>query len=373
MASFIDFYNRHSIIPVHQNNPDPAKYIAKRLYLLNSLGIPTSLLPHISICEFGPGTGQNAKVLIELGAVDLTLVDASDQAIESLCRLKHNNKDHMINLDIFKTNFLDFKSDNKFDLVVAEGCIPHQSDPEKIVKAIASHIGLSGILLISTISGLSHLSETLRRVYSSLLLDKGHPEISDLDCLVNFFEPDLCYLSSRSRSTTDWCLDVIIQPLHESSLFSQPEAITALRDDFQVYHTLPALLSPFYWYKNYDQELCSDTILDTYYQSNLCLISTNARPTLHPSSAGFAAEALGKELWDVAASFQNGRSTINDLTTLLRDLSVLYSSYYPHIADLINDSIFVLSNFSTALESEAHTRFRSFWGRGQQYLSLLRK
>lgn len=197
--------------------------------------------------------------------------------------------------------------------------------------------------------------------------------MSDLDSLVNFFESDLSFLSSRSRPPTDWCLDVIIQPLHESSLFSQPEAVIALRNDFDVYHTLPALLSPFYWYKNYDQKLCCNAVLDSYYQSNLCLISTNARPTVHPSSVGLAAEALGKELWEVAASFQHGRTSINGLTTLLRDLSQLYSSYYPDVADLINDSIYVLSNFPTALESDAHTRIRGFWGRGQQYLSLLRK
>lgn len=79
--------------------------MAKRMYLLNSLGIPLSLLPHISICEFGPGTGQNAKVLIEQGAVDLSLVDASDKAIESLRKLKDDNMERMNRLDIVKANF----------------------------------------------------------------------------------------------------------------------------------------------------------------------------------------------------------------------------------------------------------------------------
>lgn len=373
MASFIDFYNKYSIIPVSQNIVNQSDFIAKRKHLLLSLGVPAVALDKFSVCEFGPGTGQNAQALLELGVSNLTLVDASTQALKLLHELKAHYSTKVNSFQVIESTFLDYKPDTKFQLVIAEGCIPHQASPTSIAKSISAHVAESGIFLFSTISGLSHLPETLRRLYSSLILNKNHPSISDLDKLVSFFESDFLSLPSRTRKSIDWCLDVLVQPLHQSLLFSQAEAIEALDSTFEVYHTLPSLPSPFYWYKDYDKINHNCKYLESYYKTNMCLISTSAASVIHSSSVGKQAEFHGIQIWDTVAKFQQGNASLSEVTILLRELSKIYKAVYPFVSDYLEASCLVIANFQTMHSSNEYKNLGCFWGRGQQYLSMIKR
>lgn len=373
MNSFIDFYNNNSIIPVRQGINDWNIFSAKRRYLLNSLGIPCSLLPNVSVCEFGPGTGQNTRALIADGVANLTLVEGSLPAIKFLEDLRSDVLSKMNKFDLVHANFLDYQPNKTFDLVLAEGCIPHQSSPHIIAEKISSHVSPSGVFVMSTISGLSHLSETLRRVLSSLLLGKQHPEITDLPILTKFFEPDLNSLKSRSRFSEDWCLDVIVQPLHHSKLFSIPDSVSLLCNDFEVYHSLPGLLSPFYWYKSYDQSKLVEESLSSYHSSNMCFISKDLPPLVHSAADGKNAEILGDLIWHAAAQFQYGKGSIDDIILLLKDLEKVYMLVYPAFSEMLSEVIKFIACFDRRIDNKKHAIMQGFWGRGQQYISFIRK
>lgn len=372
MPSFTDFYNENSIIPVRQLIPNHSEFVGKRKYLLESLGVSSIVLHQLSVCEFGPGTGQNAKALLDLGVSNITFVDASTQALKHLYELQKSHSNTVVSLDVVNSDFVDFCSDKKFNLVIAEGCIAHQARPASIAKIISSHVCDSGIFLFSTISGLSHLSETLRRLYSSLLLGKIHPNISDLKSLIDFFEPDLLSLPSRSRKISDWCLDVLVQPLCDTQLFSQADAIDALGEDFQVYHSLPSLVSPFYWYKEFSSVDHNAKCLDSYHMSNMCLIANSAPPSLHSKIDGLCAEKIGNETWNLVCDFQRGNACLDEILIVLRELSAVYTSIFPFVSDYLDTSCRVLSNFNAMYTSADYKSVSGFWGRGQQYISMIK-
>jgi len=373
MRSFIDFYNKHSIIPVFQTIADQKAFIAKRIYLLNSLGVPSLLLPHISFCEFGPGTGQNTSALISEGLNDLTLVEGSESAISLLHRLREESRDNVDRFEIFFSTFSDFSPTRSYDIVWAEGCIPHQFDPVEVASKISSHVARNGLLVISTISGLSHLSETLRRIISSIYLDKPHPDFDDLDSLIELFEPDLCLLPSRSRPVRDWVLDVIIQPLHYSKLFSQVDALNSLGDSFLYYHSLPSFLSPYYWYKEYSPASCSSILMRRYYETNMCLVSNELIATIHSSSDGETAELLGSKLWDLASSYQQGLAQLDDILFILQELTKTYDADFSGFASRLEAICAFLARFSSCKDEPVPLAMQGFWGRGQQYISLVRR
>jgi predicted RNA methylase len=79
---FLDFYAEHHVAPVNYRR-DPA-FIARRTWLLATLGIPPALLRGAEVLEFGPGTGDNASVLASFGPRRYVLVDGNPASLEAL-------------------------------------------------------------------------------------------------------------------------------------------------------------------------------------------------------------------------------------------------------------------------------------------------
>ena len=58
--AFIDFYNKHKIIPVSQNIEKLTEFVFSRNHLYSTLGTPLSYFKNRTVIEFGPGGGFNA-------------------------------------------------------------------------------------------------------------------------------------------------------------------------------------------------------------------------------------------------------------------------------------------------------------------------
>jgi 2-polyprenyl-3-methyl-5-hydroxy-6-metoxy-1,4-benzoquinol methylase len=372
-TSFVDFYNENKIIPVQQNIKSKDLHYARRRYLCSSLGVPDFLLRTARICEFGPGTGQNAEFFLSANTNLLTLVDGCDQAVERLYDLRSRFPESGVgDVNIVHCLFEEFSASNKFDIVWAEGCIPHQANPHDIVRKVAEHVDDAGILVVTTISGISHLSETVRRLYASSLLGGRHPEAGDVDNLTRVFEPHLQNLPGRTRYTADWCFDVIIQRLDRSSLFSLPEAVDALSSSFLPYHTLPALPSPFKWYKDYSPTNHLKHIKDEYYKSNLYLISNELDQFYHHPEDGYLAEQLGGKIWTQMTLYQANELPLKQISSSFVDLANIYEKHNKRFSANLNHIAYWLNDDCNPSYAPAINFLSHWWGRGQQYASFLR-
>ena len=121
-------------------------------------------------------------------------VEGSIVGVEQLKYFKKQKKIQADEIKIFESKFLDFKIDKKFDLVIAEACIPGQKDPDKYLLHISSFVKENGILVTTTTSKSSSLSEILRALYGFLIYDQFKNNDLYIDFLELKFSNHLSYM-----------------------------------------------------------------------------------------------------------------------------------------------------------------------------------
>lgn len=372
--SFIEYYNDNNIIPVAQKIDDLDDFYRRRAYLFRSLGLHESFLKRSDIAEFGPGTGQNADYFVKCGFKHLTLIDAANKSLECLqLRLMSEWKDSSSIISIVREDFRNYISPDAFDLVFAEGCIPHQSSPLDVLSSISRNVRIGGVIAVSCISGLSHLSETFRRVYASVVVEESHPCMSDLDKLTQLFAGHLQTLRSHTRYVQDWVQDVIIQRLDKSQLLSIIDVLHNLDANFIPYHFLPSLPSPFVWYKDYDQDQLRSHLRESYLRQNIQSVSRSLPYFTHDPIVGNYCEELGLAAWHTAADFQSGKADLAHFLSIVAELAKLISVFNTEFSESLLSlvsSMKLVSRSSPTFEGDQF--FKSWWGRCQSYASFIR-
>jgi len=371
-TSFVDFYNKHNISPVSQNISNLEEHFQRRNSLLAGLGIPSAFINGSSVLEFGAGSGHNSTYIASLSPDKYHLVDGSNVGIRETERILSEYK--INDLEIIQSLFLDYSSNSLFDLVWAEGCIPHQANSICILKHLSQYTKKSGIFVITTINGISHLSETIRRLVSHMHINSIEAIDAKVKAVRPLHEKHLQYLKGMSRPVDDWILDVIIQPLHKSKLFSIPDAIDVLQNEYDIYGTSPRFITDWRWYKDIigTDRGFNKTALDSYYQNNLNLIDYRFTFPAHASEYGINLERLCNNSWSIMSSIQNGDTTQWDgFINLLNDISSVVKIKSPETSRAITEASFWLQNGAPLNQKLKY--FPRWWGRGQQYASFIRK
>jgi hypothetical protein len=177
-----------------------------------------------------------------------------------------------------------------------------------------------------------------------------------------------------SRPIDDWILDVIIQPLHKSKLLSIPDAINVLQNEYDIYGSSPKFITDWRWYKEVvgvDRGF-NQTALDSYYQNNLNLIDYRFEFSEHSPEYGVNLEKLCSKSWDVMRLIQDGDSEQwGVFTNLLNDISNLVEIKSPVTAKAISEASSWLQDGAPINQELKY--FPEWWGRGQQYVSFIRK
>lgn len=296
--------------------------------------------------------------------------------VKQLKYFEKQNKIQANKIKIFEINFLDFKIDKKFDLVIAEACIPGQKDPNKYLIHVSHFVKENGILVITTTSKSSVLSEILRAVYGFLIQGQFRNRDLYIDFLESKLSSHLSKLGTNTRSIKDWVLDNIINTFHkDGSIYSMGEAIKTL-DNFEFQSSVPSFLLDLQWYKNYkfsenqknsvlESELCR---LETYLldwrveEKDLLGLSNEKCVSLNESI-----KVVFDEAFNILNQVQSEINLDNFLISLNKFKSQLPSQFNATIASL-NDYMGFLNNNDYL--SYNFAEFESWWGRGQQYVSL---
>ena len=370
--SHADFYSKHYISPVSQNITNLESHFRRRSSLFYSLGITPLLVSGSEVIEFGPGSGHNATYTVSLLPNRYLLVDGNPKGIYDTTKILERYSS--IDIQVIQSFFIDYKNDDKFDIVLAEGCLPHQSEPINVLKHLSSFTKKNGIFMVSTLNGISSLSEIIRRLAAFKHI-KPHTSIDEQICVVRpILKPHLGNLKSMSRPVDDWILDSIIQPLQDRKLLSIPDVINTLKDSFDMYNSSPKFIVDWRWYKdiNSDDKEFNKTALDCYYKNNINLI--DYRFEFSPSSVTFGKELeiICGQCWDIMCLIQNGEaSEWQTFINLLGEITRLISKKSPETSKAIIESSEWLQDGAPIDEELKY--FPEWWGRGQQYLSLIKK
>lgn len=378
-APFLDYYKAHNLSPVSQNIADLKKHFERRQALYRHCGITSSCINGKTVLEVGPGTGHNAIVTNAMRPRKYLMVDGNLKSVEETNKQLQTYFSDTSNCELVECNFEEFELDMQFDIVLCEGTVPGQKEPTRFLNKLAHYVKPSGILLITCIDHVSVLSETLRKIASRLILNyQNYEENQKLEILRPFLTRSLKQLPGMSRSADDWIYDNVLQPII-GELFSIEDAIKCLHDQFDAYSTSPHFSVDWRWYKNIcgPQKKYNNHLINAYKENIHNLI--DYRHVFKPVNPVVInkLERLSQSIFDTSINMQNKPVKRKELVSLsenlkrLTELTLVFSnptSQSIRQFSLALDKFLVGNPFPLELGS-----FEPWFGRGQQYLSLIKK
>jgi SAM-dependent methyltransferase len=375
--TYLDYYGQHGIIPTRQDTGNLPLHLARRRCLYRHLGLEPFAFRNRRVLEFGPGTGDNALYVASCLPDSYVLVDGNPASIQSITEKLERGLLPRDRVQCHQSVILTYNSATPFDVVLCEGVLGGQPDAEGFLSHVASFAAPEGVLVITTMSSVSLLAEACRRVLKPVFSLRFSDRRQLLDALVAFFGPDLNSLPGMSRLHEDWVLDNILHPWPERFTFSIPEAIATLDAGFDVLGTSPRFAQDWRWYKSIPQhaQTWNSIACAEYDRWAGYFLDYRVHPTLpgQPPAAALdlacrRALHLQHKIWH-----NDALELVPEFAEQLRTIRELIAGAMPDTAKSISDFLAGLGEFLDGnLEADFGT-FRSWFGRGQQYLSFVRR
>lgn len=365
---FLDFYEKHSIIPTFLEIPEKKKFFEQRNFLFEMLGIPLKTLYGSRIFELGPGTGQKTEHLLSLSPVSYIGLDNNNASIESTLKIIQQSS-FTGAATVRKSDFLEYQDSDKYDLVLAELVVPTQREPSIFLKKLVDLVSPNGVMIFNCIDPISMLSETLRRaIVNKLKLIDGSLDNSSKN-IVEYFTPDLDWLPGMNRERSAWAIDQIIKPAI-GPMLSIPESLDIIAGEATFHGSSPRFVEDYRWYKDPSSttESINNSARDNYWKKCHNFID-------HRNIYGTQATNLNRDLFRFSESLyltvveSEWSEKSNQLVKLNCEqiLSLISSN--------LSETAKSLKSFLKFWESGATNdlnEFRPWWGRGTQYVSVIK-
>jgi len=370
----IKFYRENNISPVHQSLDDFKAHLLRREKLYRSLGLPPIVFAERTILEIGPGGGHNALALFSWGGrVDFVEPNPRAQAeIPVLMKQYGINKSHW---KLFTGPIEAYPLEKCYDLVIAEGVIPGMNNRAEVLGRIADLIKPGGVVVVTCVDEISYFFEVLKRLVACRLTD-GLENLNDkVQVLVQAFASHLQKLNYATRPVEDWVTDQLLNPALHGELFSMADCIREFGSGFELLGSSPDLFTDLSWYKDIHSP-DSARKLEQFERKRHVLMLWNmpeSERTAALNAQLFQACAELRKLlgtYEKQASPQIMSLIINQLEAVLE----LSSDLDPRINKAIREVIKLLEDKELNTEKVARSDdFAAAFGRGQQYVSMVKK
>ncbi len=375
---FLSFYEEKNIIPVRQDISDRAKHFRRRGALFLHLGIIPAMLGGKSVLEFGPGSGDNAVFTASLSPTRYLLVDGNAASISAIQEKRADGTLPAATTEVVKSEILKFETPEKFDFVFCEGVIPGQVNPHDYLRHIASFATPGGCVTITTISAISAFADICRRMVKPHLVSLSPKFDTVTAYATELFGSHLDTLNGMSRLHQDWVLDNIMNPWTRQGLFSIGEAIETLKGEFDVYGSSPKFLTDWRWYKSIVEPETGINNMAKLQYAELAPVFINHR--LSPEESGIDNPARLAELCQTAydvhvplwqADDSNG--VMQQFIPIVEDIIALFGAPNHPTASALADYVAAMRRAAAGERFPDMGAFKSLFGRGQQYVSFVRK
>ena len=244
--SMLDFYREHTVAPVKQDITDLAAHFQRRAFLYRQLGLWPCAIEGKHVLEVGPGTGENARYTFSLGPETYTLLEPNEKAREALEAAFGKYSEVEIKADTIET----YEGEG-FDVVLCEGLLGLAGrDARGLLDALGEKVKVGGVLVITCIDPISQCADVLRRALAQRYIRKEASLQENVEILKPIFTPHLATLKGMTRSVEDWIIDNILNPASIGPTFSIPDALTHVEGRFEVLGCSPRFLMDWRWYKD---------------------------------------------------------------------------------------------------------------------------
>ena len=373
---FLDYYASLGTTPVRQDISDLRRHFERRTSLYQLLGIPPRFFSLGDVLEFGPGLGHNAIHVAALRPHRHVLVDGSASGLDGLRATLTEHFGSLEGFEIVRSLVEEYRPGHEFDIVLAENMIPMQRDPSSFARSIASHVREGGILVVTCTDSVSFMGEMLRRAIALRLAPPSLDLEERIARLVPVFADHLSQLPGVSRPAEDWTKDNVTQPMF-GKFFSIEDAILALRDSFDLYGGSPHFVADWRWYKQLhgERRQFNERGIEAYRRNALNLMDW--RVELEPADPAVGAAVLARcdALWKLLRDTEEGKRDY-DAQAFVRaceEIATLVAAVSPRTARSIREIAAFLRAPDDASAVAALDDFRSYFGRGAQYVSFIRR
>ena len=378
-TSLVEFYRRNGISPVRQDISDLEAHFTRRAGLYRQLGMLPSFLRGRSILEIGPGSGFNSIYTATLEPSRYVLLEGNPAGVADIERLFAGFPVLRARIEIASSLVEDYDSAERYDFVLCEGMLALAgiADPASLLRAVAKFVAPGGMLVITCIDAISDFAETLRRLCGQMLIDPSESLAEQASALILVFGPHLASLPGMSRRHDDWVIDNLLNPASIGPYLSIPDAIAAIRDEFEFYGASPHYCTDWRWYKSLTPGATGYNERGTeQYWANAHNLLDCTR--LFPSRDPLANQQLYAQCEatrNLIREYESSRDTdvVTEIRARLGEVEQSLRAFNPQIADAVQEvSALVASVPPDAKAVAASRQFGPWFGRGQQYLSFSR-
>jgi hypothetical protein len=229
------------------------------------------------------------------------------------------------------------------------------------------------MVVMTCMDAVSQFAEIMRRLMGAMIVDPDTSAAQQVERLRPLFAPHLATLAGRSRLIDDWILDVVVRPWGEGRMLSVADAVASLDDGFDCYGASPCFLTDWRWYKDVRGE--HNEVASAAYWRNLHNL-LDYRLTFDPRTEAENRPILEicDDLYALTGCFERERShkTLADIAERLDSLGGRVAEYSPATASAILDLHDALVHADEG-EFGDLGGFAALFGRGQQYLSFIRR
>ncbi len=347
--------------------------LKEKLFL--SLGIPIKNINNLDILEFGPGSGFTAKILVQGNPKSYTFVEPYEESIKILKNSFKGNKFFFIKKDI-----LNFNSKKKYDYIILEGVLPGIENPNLNLKHLIKYLKLGGVVIFTTTSPSSFVSDALRRSLKPLFELAGHNKLNSRKKIKKILENQFKNLKGQSRNIDNWIDDTVFNPM-KNIMYTFGESLKVLNKRFEYFASSPNFFFDHTWYKqrNLDNKQYNRKVLDLYQRCSLsflnsqnddysCLNFKNRNQYVDIDIKSMCIYKSHLKFW-----FNPSRKNFNKLMNDVKSLSIIVKNKdkktYLALEDFVKFSKRVVNN---KLKNSTFGKFDFFFGRGLHHFSFIR-
>jgi SAM-dependent methyltransferase len=368
---FVDFYRENRISPVSQDIADLQRHYERRASLYRLLGIAPGAVADKRVVEFGPGSGHNAIATAAYGPRSYRFVDGNPTGIGRLRALLAGHAPDLP-YDVVESFIEDYNEPERYDLVICEGVIPFQLEPKRFARHVAGFAAPGGIVSLTTIDAASFLGDLGRRLIADKLVPASLPAAERVKLLTPHFAPHVSTLGGMSRPLDDYLFDNTVQPL-PGKMFSFADALDALDDDFDFYGSSPSFVTELRWFKTLygNAKQTNARALNAYLCNVVNLLDSRIEIQPHDAELGTAILGHAAALYAAMQTLEAAGSTDTaHIVPFVASIAALARPLSPATSEALDLLAGVLEAKTAAMPGGA---FASFFGRGMQYISFLRR
>lgn len=372
-SDVLTFYRANRVSPVGQAIQDLDAHFRRRRSLYQMLGLSPLAVRGRRVIEFGPGSGHNPLHTASLRPASYVLVDGNDTGIAETKALLEAHGLYGDGVRQVKSLFLDHPQSPDYDLVLCEGVTNIQKDPAALVRHIAGFVAPGGILVVTCVDAVSFLSEICRRLLARLVALPDLPLDRRLELVRPYFADHVCALPGMSRFPDHWAIDVLLVP-SLGRFWGIGETIGQLDDRFDLFGASPRFSADWRWYKTVDGEFNGPAI-DEFHRRHHVLLDHRHLPD---AASADETRVLATACDEACTAMQDAieRPEPPDLSDVLAAMARVrdpVAALAPATLPAVEDFMSILEDWRPGRELRRAAAFAPWFGRGQQYLSLVRR